>query len=148
MKKQYGQMIVGVIGILAVTASMAKSKQVSFLEGYKLFSSSGNYLNGWFTGHIYLFISLLAAGILGILLLTAGKKSTPGQLKKLFVTLGDKSYLLYLFHWPILVVIKRLFFSTWYLLLPSVFTVSVAALWVYELLYGAVRRRCLGGRDI
>lgn len=49
----------------------------------------------------------------------------------LFAYFGDISYYLYLFHWPILVVIKH-FISTWYILLLSVLIGTIVTAFLFD----------------
>ena len=138
--------IIGVSGILACIAWMGHLYHISCLEAYQLLSSSKNYLNNWFTGNIYLFISMLAAGIVGLLYLKDERSSgSPGIIANAFVKLGDNSYNLYLFHWPILAVLKLLVHH-WAVLLPLSFAASVFAALFFDRLYTFLQKKFSGGK--
>ncbi len=126
--------ICGVIGVVATIFSIAHRQNSSFLEGYQSLVSPSNYLDNIFTGNIYLFIALIIYGVLGLMLLCEKNKNrkTDNFIYKAGVYLGNISYNLYLFHWPILVVIKH-FISTWYILVPLVFLATLLASIIFEI---------------
>lgn len=98
----------GAIGIIAVIAMLANLKQVSIWEAYRLLASSENYLSNWFTGNIYLFLQVLSAGVIGLIIQYDKSETNDNNFwKKILIWIGDKSYVLYLFHWPIRQVISR-----------------------------------------
>lgn len=136
--------VVGIVGIMICILIMA-NRNGRFIAGYKLLSSSKNYLNNWFTGNIYLFISLFSVGLVGMLCLNDEKMVKTNQSVKPLVTLGDNSYVLYLFHWPVLVVIRH-FVKNWAFVFAATFIVSIAAAFVFSGLYSAVSKKLLGGK--
>lgn len=144
--KQIGLIsVVGIAGIVVCIFVMAKRNGMGFIEGYKLLSSSENYLKNWYTGNIYVFISLLTVGLVGLLCLHDEKVIKTNKSVKLFVTLGDYSYALYLFHWPILCVIRHLV-KNWAVGFAAAFIVSVIAAVVFNRLYSAASKKLLGGK--
>lgn len=132
--------IVGLAGIIACIALMAVNNQLSFLQAYMMLSSSKNYLNNWFTGNIYFFISLFTIGIVGNLYYHDEKRvGEIGKMAKMFATLGDHSYILYLFHWPILLVVTR-FARIWIITFPFVLVVSIVAMRIFNKLYDRLQK--------
>ena len=96
-------------------------------EAYELLASSKNYLNDAVTGNIYVFISMVSVSVIGLLILAGSpewidKNPVCAALTKM----GNESYALYLFHWPVYVVISR-FTSNWCIVLIGTFALSVAA---------------------
>lgn len=139
--------IVGLIGIVGCIVWMSYSNGISFVSAYQLLSSSENYLNNWFTGNIYLFISLLTVGIVGLLCVNDEKQlGTPGRIEKLIIGLGNISFVLYLFHWPILVVVRH-FVSDWWILFLIVFTLSLLATVVFNRIFAFVQKKWREKRD-
>ena len=137
--------IVGLAGIVGCIAWISHVNEVSLIGAYQLLSSSKNYLNNWFTGNIYLFISLLTFAIVGLLYLHDEKRpSEAGQIEKVFVRLGDNSYVLYLFHWQILAVLKRLVHH-WGVLFPMTFIVSIVVASAFNWLYTRMHKKISGG---
>lgn len=125
----------GLIGIVGCVIVIAMNNQIGILQAYSLFSSSKNYLNNWFTGNLYLYISLFSTGIIGLLLLYDDRReASETKFLKLFAKLGDNSYTLYLFHWPILVVVRRLV-DEWFIVFPLVFAASMAASLIFNKVY-------------
>lgn len=137
---------VGLAGIIGCIVWMGNLNGVSVADAYQLLSSSKNYLNNWFTGNLYIFISLLTTGIIGLLYLRDEKRhSEVGRIEKAFVKLGDNSYILYLFHWPILAVLRR-FIGHWGVLLPATFIVSIISAMIFNWLYSSMRKKTSGGK--
>lgn len=125
----------GLTGILISIAIIACNNQVSYLQGYQLLASPEKYLCNWFTGNIYFFITLLATGIIGLLILyDKSKVRQMGKVEKIFVMLGNFSYFLYLFHWPILFVVKK-FTKEWVITFPVTFVGSVLMAIIFNKLY-------------
>ena len=138
--------ILGLGGIVGCITWIAHTNGINWVAAYQLLSSSKNYLNNWFTGNIYLFISLLTTFMVGLLYLHDEQKSSGvGTIGRAFVRLGDYSYVLYLFHWPILVVLKRLVHH-WGVLLPLTFIISIGAALIFNMLYAQMQKKLLGGK--
>lgn len=124
--------IIGIIGIILCILTLAYSNNINFLEGYKLLSRSKNYLNGWITGNIYFFISFFTVSVLGWLYMNERcDKVEKHSIYKLLIILGDESYVLYLFHWPILIVARH-FYSFWGFTVPIVFFSSLMSCFIFK----------------
>ena len=137
--------ITGIAGIVACIAWISVNNHISFVQAYLFLSSSKNYLNNWFTGNIYIYISLFATGLVGLLCRRDERRAEePKRVEKLFALLGDNSYTLYLFHWPVLVVIRR-FVGTWAITLPVTLIVSIAAIVIFNKLYFKIQKKLAGG---
>lgn len=135
----------GCVGIVACIYSISINKGISFWKGYQSLSASSNYLNNWFTGNIYLYITLLIAGIVGLLYLWDSlKDDEPTKITRLFVALGDRSYMLYLFHWPILMVVKR-WIKPWYYSFPSTLIMAIVATVIFNWVYNTIQKEGNGG---
>lgn len=145
VKKYIGTLsIVGIVGIILCVFVMANRSNIGVIESYKLLSSSGNYLNNWFTGNIYLFISLFTVGLVGLLCLHDERSVKRNKPLKIFMILGNNSYMLYLFHWPILVMIQH-FVKNWAILFVTTLIVSVVATVVYDRFFSTTIKK-LGGK--
>ncbi len=128
--------LIGLAGIIVCVYLMSRANGISLVDAYRLLSLSKNYLNHWFTGNIYLFISLLTTGLVGLLYIhDENQLGEAGQIEKIFVKLGNNSYGLYLFHWPISVVLGR-FVHHWGTLFVITFIgtilVNAAFNWIYR----------------
>ncbi len=136
--------MIGVIGIILCIFSISNRNGVGLIEGYKLLSSSRNCLDNWFTGNIYFFIALFIVGIVGWLCLYDEKTAKKNKSSKMLVALGNKSYILYLFHWPILVVIQHLV-ENWIVFYIATLIISVIATILFDKLFSVIIRK-LGGK--
>ncbi len=134
--------IIGAGAIVVCTAVMAEKNGVSLLQGYLLLSSSNHYLNNWYTGNLYLYISVFAAGIVGMIVLHENntKDYEMGRVRQFLVCLGNNSYMLYLFHWPILVVLKH-FIDCWWIQFYVVFIGSIIASFCFEKGYAVIHKK-------
>lgn len=131
----------GSVGIFVCIIIIAANNQVGIVQAYQLLSSSKNYLDNWFTGNIYFFISLLSTGIISILLVYDNNKDKNGIMKKSLVFLGDNSYCLYLFHWPILSVIRKIS-DIWSVTLLAVLGLTIIATVIYAKFYLLIDNKC------
>lgn len=134
-----GSIILGLLGILLSIIILAKTNNVNFIEGYTLLRFSKNYLDNAITGNIYLYISLLSVGVLYLLIVYDSKRIKSESENNLMVWLGNKSYELYLFHWPILVVVDH-FVNSWIFVFTGTLFVTVIA----ALIYGVTVKRIKG----
>ena len=129
--------IFGGIGIILVIAIISSNNGLTMLEGYRLLSSSPNYLNHVITGNIYLYLAMLSAGIIGMLYISSRNvKEKNGWCYRIFENIGNKSYVLYLIHWPLVVVLKKIC-SNWQFLFIVVGSASI----FIGSLYGVVVER-------
>ena len=119
--------IAGIAGCVFCIVRMSDLHGCGMAEAYELLASSKNYLNDAVTGNIYVFISMVSVSVIGLLILAGSpewidKNPVCAALTKM----GNESYALYLFHWPVYVVISR-FTSNWCIVLIGTFALSVAA---------------------
>lgn len=136
----------GVVGIVACIGYLSSVNAVSVVDAYRLLSSSKNYLNNWFTGNIYLFISLITTGIVGLLYIHDEKRiGEERQINKIFVALGNNSYILYLFHWPILAVMKRIV-GHWGVQFSASLALSIFTALIFNRLYANLHKKLSGGK--
>lgn len=133
--------IAGIVGIIACIISISVRNNLGIVEGYKLLSSSSHYLDNWFSGCIYFFISLFTVGLVGLLYLHDDEKqeNSDHSKKGVFVALGDNSYTLYLFHWPILKLLDH-FTSEWMVTFPITLIISMVAALIFNWLFNIMRR--------
>lgn len=141
--------LLGLIGLAGITGCiwlMSRANGVSLTSAYQMLSSSKNYLNHWLTGNLYLFISMLTVGIVGLLYIHDEKNTgETGRVGKAFVELGDNSYVLYLFHWPILAVLRR-FIHHWGILFLITFVVTIVAAVIFNWVYRNIPKRLTGDK--
>lgn len=141
--------LLGLIGLAGITGCiwlMSRANGVSLTYAYQMLSSSKNYLNHWLTGNLYLFISMLTVGIVGLLYIHDEKKAgETARVGKAFVALGDNSYVLYLFHWPILAILRR-FIHHWGILFLITFVVTIVAAVTFNWVYRNIPKRLMGDK--
>lgn len=108
----WGLCILGVIGIIISIVVLGSYNDISLVEAYRLLGTPRRYFVNVVSGNIYFYIQLVTAGIVGMMCLWNGAEVKSWILKS-FEKLGDMSYNLYLFHWPIVCVCGVLF-DSWY----------------------------------
>ena len=89
----------GILGILACFVLAGYSANLGVIETYHYFANSGNYTGDPILVNIYFFAGLLSVGLLRLCL---SVKSGGILSKPWMVSLGNWSYELYLFHYPII----------------------------------------------
>lgn len=134
--------VIGIAGIIACILVMANRNNVGFMEGYMLTSVPQNYLDNWFTGNLYLFISLFTVGLVWFLCLHDEKDNKTNKNGKVFLVLGNNSYVLYLFHWPIIVVIQH-FFQNKAIVFVVTFIISVVISCFWDIFYSEKYKKLL-----
>lgn len=129
--------LIGIIGILLCWLYLDIANNMGFLEAYNLFGTARGYMNNLLSGNIYLFIDFLTIGLLNICIITESgtvRKSVLGLLEKL----GNISYEAYLFHWPILVIVKHIV-NNWVALSLVTFVITVISSIVFDTLMKRAR---------
>lgn len=136
---------IGIVGIIACILIMANRNEVGFIDGYMLASVPQNYLCNWVTGNLYLFISLVTVGLVWFLCLydeKDNKTKTNKRMEKFFLVLGNNSYVLYLFHWPTVVVIQH-FIQNKAIVFVVTLIISIVISHFWNLLYSAKYKKPL-----
>lgn len=135
---------ISLLGIVGVISYIAHLNNLSFVNAYRLLNSSENYLNNVWTGNIYLFLSLLTASVIDLLIyIDQNRKKKIGIIEKYLILLGNNSYVLYLFHWPVRVVFK-MFIKHWSLLFGLTLLTSVIATHFYNYGYEKLQKKFIG----
>jgi len=98
---------IGVLGLVSIIIFLSWHYNLSFFAAYNILRTPNMYLINGFTSQIYLFVALIAWGVID-LIITVPKGSVAKILSgKFLVHIGLISYGLYIYHWPILVALKR-----------------------------------------
>ena len=90
---------IGITGIAACMFYVGHLHKYDALQSFQYFATSSNYAGHPILVNIYLFVGILSAGFLRFCL---SKDKTSQLSRKWIVTLGNRSYELYLFHYPFL----------------------------------------------
>lgn len=118
---------IGVLGILLCFAIVGYKKDLSILESYQFFGNAANYTGNPILVNIYFFVGLLSVGLLRICL---NASSNSLLSKSWIVTLGNWSYELYLFHYPIICCLGRFMENKWLLIVTALLITTLAVyLW-------------------
>lgn len=110
-KKVYSYCIAG-CGVLLVFTSIimtARLNDIDFIQSYCLYKTSKGYLDHPFTCNVYLGFSMLSVGLI---------RFAKGTIKrnlftKIMILCGNMTYIAYLLHYPITVVLKRINCNEW-----------------------------------
>lgn len=118
---------VGILGILVMFWFAGYSNDLNIIESYQFFGDSSNYTGHPFLVNIYLFMGLLSAGILRACLNSRNHRVLSS---KWLVTLGNWSYELYLFHYPIVWILRRIADNNFILIAAALpLTILTAYIW-------------------
>lgn len=96
---------IGAAGILIFILFAGYKNGLNLWESYQFFANSSNYTHDPTLVNLYLFVGILSAGLLR-LCLESGDNSFLS--KRWLVYLGNLSYELYLFHYPILWIVGHI----------------------------------------
>lgn len=129
--------VIGALGIFLCWMYIGRENNLGFIESYTLFKTAEGYMNNLLTGNIYLFIDLVTVGLLYLCISTESgteKSGIFGLLEKL----GNISYEAYLFHWPVLVIVKHLV-SNWAVLSLVTFILTIISSIVFDTFMKRIR---------
>lgn len=96
--------LMGSVLLVISIAVTAKVHGVPLHAGYDLYKSSENYLNHWYTSNVYLYLSILSAGVISFF---HRVRIPDWKCMNVLVLCGDYSYGAYMLHWPIRVLLLR-----------------------------------------
>ena len=125
--------LIGGALILASIFTTSQLHQVSFGSAYALYRTSDGYLHHIFTGQIYLYLAIFWTGLLFAMIAISDRWKVRDV--RFLSNMGQDSYTLYLFHWPVCVVCKFFFDSVW-----VVFGLTVILTWTANLCYSFLEK--------
>ena len=96
---------------------MSSENNIGFIRAYKLFENPTGYLSNAFTAQIYIFVALISVGIIQICYNKKDSLINYILSNRLLKHLGKISYGLYLYHWPVLIVLKKIISNKYQLLI-------------------------------
>lgn len=127
-KIMWAELLIGAIGIVAITIYNASLHQCSITEAYQLYHSAEGYMHNPITGNILFFIALLSAGFLRYCI--DSTKRHPILSAAPLVVLGGMTYELYCFHYPIRFVADHFIENDILMVLAALIaTIVVSMLW-------------------
>ena len=104
---------VGIIGIFILLVITASYQCCTLYDVWKLMNSATLDIHFSRLSYlIYVFGSLFFAGILRKMLEICNKNNVNGMVYRLIIKIGDDSYILYLFHYPIIRILHRVINSS------------------------------------
>ena len=122
------EIVIGLIGIIALTLYNAHRSNCGIPEAYQLWHSSKGYMLNPITGNIHLFIAILTAGTLRYCISTENKHRLLSSAP--LVALGGMTYELYCLHYPIQYFVKYFIHNELLIMITAiVVTCLVVLLW-------------------
>ncbi|GEM_PF-6820487 len=99
---------IGLLGTILVIVMLSKINNIEFFSAYQLLSISKNYLNNYSTVQIYFFISLISGYFLYNCLINKNSFLLKSVFEnKMCIFIGNMSFTLYIFHYPVIVFLKK-----------------------------------------
>ncbi len=102
--------ISGLVGILGISIYISNVSGTGILQAFlSMQSATPNILQGYPVAFLYLYLSLIGASIIMVCYLI-DSKSYVGKIARfpLLVSMGDVSFLLYLWHYPLLIIMRKM----------------------------------------
>jgi len=126
VRKSVVDLIIGLAGILVCIVCLAQSKSTSLLSAIGTFNGT-NPVSNPITANVFFFIGLLGIGLIRYCLLPI---KHPVLSNSYMAEVGTWTYVLYIVHWPILVVAKH-FMGKTVLMAISALIVSMLLAWMW-----------------
>jgi len=136
--------ILGIIGIGLVIFQIGINNNASFYNSYTLFAKPEGYLNNGFTANIYFFVGLLSVGLIYFCINSKYILLNKILSNRYLVHLGKISYGLYLYHWPIYVILRQMIYNKYLLFIIGFLTtylVSVLSFMLIEKKFNSLKRK-------
>jgi len=99
--------IVGFLSLFLVILSLSFRYNVSIAEAYHLLRSPDKYLVDGFTSQLFFFVALISFGIIDLIIRWPKAIITKLLSMRVLVHIGLISYGLYIYHWPVLIIVKH-----------------------------------------
>lgn len=137
---------IGLIGIVLIVLFNSITKGKNLIQAYAMIRTPEGYINNIFTVQIYYFLAMIAVGLIYYCIHIDSKNILLKKIlsNKFLAHLGKISYGLYLYHWPIIVLLKRAI-SNKYLLcfaaLTLTYIVSVVSFNIFEKHFTNLKRK-------
>ena len=126
MRKAVSDLIVGLAGIFVCILYLTQSKSINILSAIVTFNGT-NPVSNPLSANVFFFIGLLGIGLIRYCLLPIKHSILPNSYMAEF---GTWTYVLYIVHWPILVVAKH-FMGKTVLMAISALIVSMLLAWMW-----------------
>lgn len=124
--KSVADLIIGLVGIMVCILYFAQTKSISILSAIGTFNGT-NPVSNPITANVFFFIGLLGVGLIRYCLLPI---KHPVLSNSYMAVVGTWTYILYIVHWPILVVAKH-FMGNTILMTLSALIVSILLAWMW-----------------
>ena len=100
--------------------------------GYQYLDKSHNYIKNTITANIFFFIGLVSIGLINLCISQKNAINTFLS-NKIFLHLGKISYGLYLYHWPIYLIFRKVIHSQFLLLIVCFLVTYIISFISYKL---------------
>lgn len=126
LRKLVADLILGLAGIMICMLYLAQTKSISILSAIGTFNGT-NPVSNPVTANVFFFIGLLGVGLIRYCLLPI---KHPILSNSYMAIVGSWTYILYMVHWPVLVVAKHFMGNTILITLSSLI-VSMLLAWTW-----------------
>lgn len=100
-------LVIGGISIFLIIMLVGLKETNNIVNGYGLMQYPEKYLNNIFTGQIFFFWGLFSVGVIKMCFENRTFFTRKILSHPIFISIGKRSYGLYLYHWPIILVVKH-----------------------------------------
>jgi len=125
--------IIGLVGLLFIVLAIGINHG-NVLKSYDFLKSPESYQQNIFTGQIFFFLALIAVGLIKLCYENRSFFARSILSQPMLIRIGKLSYGLYLYHWPVIIIMNRFINNKYLATIISLILTYIIALLSYNLI--------------